>query len=195
MRRFGPSLVVCASLLALGACAARRTPGSDVVAEQGPGLDRQNVVTLRARVEAIDRDARTVTMRTSDGDRSTFRVDESVPNFERMEKGDDIVVRYLQSVAFRVRRRDEATAGVRATKENTRARPDEKPGMTEIRTQTITARVLGVDAEARQVMLEGPQGETLRVRVDDRGELADVQRDDLLEVTYREAIAVSVEQP
>jgi hypothetical protein len=66
-----------------------------------PGLVSTSVVELTARVESVDRDARTLTLVGAAGVLGTFKVDPRVP-LDRVDPGDDVVARVTEAVAIEV---------------------------------------------------------------------------------------------
>ncbi len=71
----------------------------------------------------------------------------------------------------------------------------EKPGGVGARTVQVTATVTKVDQAAREVALRGAKGKTVTLEVEDPDiDLAKVKKGDLVEVTYTEAMGISVER-
>ena len=66
-----------------------------------PGVVTTNVVELTARVESVDRRARTLTLVGAQGVVGTFHVDPSVP-LDRIDPGDDVVARVTEAIAIEV---------------------------------------------------------------------------------------------
>lgn len=195
------TLASVACLLVLSACAKQSPPPPSVAVAaeagetKGGGLQASDAVRVTATVEAIDQKTRKVTLLKPDGQRSTFTAGPEVRNLAQVKKGDQVVATYLESVAVRLRKPGEATPGVSVAEESTRARPGEKPGAAEAQVTTITAKVVGVDQKKQTVTLEGPEGRRVPVKVKDPTQLAKVKTGDLVEITYTEALALTVEKP
>jgi hypothetical protein len=71
----------------------------------------------------------------------------------------------------------------------------ERGGVTAQQT-TITAKVLAVDTDSNSVALRGPQGATHIIQVQDpdlQAQLGKIKAGDSVDVTYTQAVAVSVE--
>jgi hypothetical protein len=66
-----------------------------------PRVVSTNVGQITARVESIDRRARTLTLVGSEGVLGTFRVDPRVP-LDRIDPGDDVVARVTEAIAIEV---------------------------------------------------------------------------------------------
>jgi hypothetical protein len=61
-------------------------------------------VDVSAKVKAIDRKKRTVTLELADGKKVTTKVDKSVKAFDTLKKGDSIHARYTKAIAISVER-------------------------------------------------------------------------------------------
>jgi len=64
-----------------------------------------------------------------------------------------------------------------------------------VRTTTLTAKVIAVDKKKQTVSLEGPQGGQVTLKVQDPSRLDGVDKGDLVEAVYREAVMISVDKP
>lgn len=192
--------VAIACGVAVAAC-NRRTPDpapptAKVSITEGKGvITATGVVTAQATVEAIDQRSRMVTLRRSNGERLRFRVSDDVKNLAQVKRGDLVNVRYYESVALRLHRPGEATPGVTVAEEAERAKPGELPAGAVAEVVTVTAKVVGIDRRNQTVTLEVPNKEPIAIKVNDPALLARVKVGDLVEATYREAIAVAVESP
>ena len=65
-----------------------------------------NVITVRAIVEGIDYENRTVDLKGPRGNVVTVEVDERVKNFKNIKKGDEVTAQYTEAVAIAVRPAD-----------------------------------------------------------------------------------------
>ena len=59
-----------------------------------------NVVDVSAKVLAIDRENRILTLEQADGRLVTTRVDESLEGFDSVKKGDLVHARYTEAIAL-----------------------------------------------------------------------------------------------
>jgi hypothetical protein len=145
-------------------------------------------------VVGVDQDKRTVTLRGHDGRTETYEVNESVQNLAQVHKGDDLVVKYYRSVAVRLKEPDEAEPSISTVSGAGTAVPGQKPAAVGAQTITITAKVQKVDKKKQIVTLKGPRGKLVDVEVQDPSRLEKVKKGDLVEITYTEALAISVEE-
>ena len=82
-----------------------------------------------------------------------------------------------------------------AAEEAARAKLGEKPAGAGARVTTIVATIVGIDKAAGTVTLQGPTGRATTIKARDPRNLERVAIGDLVEITYSEAVAVSVEHP
>jgi hypothetical protein len=175
--------VFCA--VAVAACA---TPTE----QKELAVEKSRVVTVTATVEALDLANRMVTLRGPEGNTITFRVDETVKNLPQVEVGDEVVVRYYQSVAVRMAKPGESQG--EAVFDLATAKPGERPGGLETTQVTITASIEAIDKEQSLVTLKGPEGNLETVKVVEPKYLDRVKVGDRIAITYTEALAISVEE-
>ena len=88
-------------------------PRAAAEGSRGPGGARQgkkpapvavDTVEFKGTVEAIDYAKRRVTLKGPEGKTRTIKVDPSVKRLDEVKKGDQIVVRHTEAIAFSVRR-------------------------------------------------------------------------------------------
>ena len=184
----------------MAGCSARQTnPPPPVAAvattETATGVVDEEVVTVAAKVVAVDLENRVVTLRGPDGKVTDVTVGDEVRNLPQVRKGDDVVATYYESIAFTLRKPGEATPGVEVADTAVRAKPGEKPGAAAGSQTTITATVVGLNKQKGTVTLKGPRGKVVTVTAREPKRLEPVKVGDLIEVVYTEAIAISVEKP
>jgi Cu/Ag efflux protein CusF len=136
-----------------------------------PGGIIVDTATLTARVTAVDAAQRTVTLVGPAGNTRTLKVGPNV-DLTKVQRGDNVVVRYTEALALLVEKPSEATvqpssARVPAPEEEgaanaaapgAQAAPME--GLIVADTTTATATVQAVDREKRTVTLRNPDGTT-----------------------------------
>ena len=152
-----------------------------------------NLVTATARVKALDQQTRLVTLERGDGSEVTIQADSSVRNLAQVEVGDEVTATYYESLAYEVKKPGTATAGATVAAETARAKSGEKPAGAEARMATVVATITNIDKAAGTVTLQGPAGRARTIKARDPRNLDRVAVGDLVEITYTEAVAVSVE--
>jgi hypothetical protein len=163
------------------------------VSAQGVELGEGVVVT--AKVVAIDRVDRNVTLRGPDGNVVSLEVSHAARNFDQIEIGDQVKVEYYQSVALYLGKpgqKPEATAGLVAA----RSAKGEKPAGVAVEAVDVAATIKAIDRKKRTVTLELPDGKKITTKVDKSVKAFDTLKvGDSIHARYTEAVAISVEKP
>jgi len=192
------SVMLLAVSAAMWGCApAARAPVRPVAAvAPAPvaGTVGANLVTTTARVKELDHATRLITLEQP-GSRLRFRVDDSVRNLPQVNVGDEVTVTYYESLAYAVRKPGEAQPGAAVTEQVQRAALGEKPAGSAARVTTITATIAGIDKAAGTVTLQGPDGDPMTVKARYPENLEKVAVGDRVDISYTEALAISVEAP
>lgn len=154
--------------------------------------------TISATVESIDAKQRLVELRKGDELR-TIQVPEEVRNFDRIKVGDQVVVTYYQGLAAEFKKKGESqTIGAIDATTGTARMPHgaDRPGAAVANKVTTTVVIEGVDRATHSVTFVGPSGLTRTVDVKDPNAqkfISTLQKGDEVELTYVEAVAVTVE--
>jgi hypothetical protein len=152
-------------------------------------------VELSAKVTAIDAENRHVTLEGPQGNSVTIAVDPAVKNFKKIKKGDMVLVKYYESLAWELKKPGEKQAMTKTeTQETTTAAAGEKPAREETRTVDLIATIEAIDKETPSVTLKGPEGNSRTIKVKNPKNLKGVKVGDQVAVTYTESLAVSVEK-
>ncbi len=178
--RFRMLVLVPAALVALSL---------DLAASQAMNLGE--VKTVSATVEAIDFDARLVTLKAPDGQMETIFVPPTVERFAALKVGDTVTFRYHESVVLQLRKPGDPSTPPPPAAALVRA-PGDKPGGTLSQQITATVTVVAVDAEVPSITVRTEEGRTMSQRVQDKTKLEGVKPGDKIEITYTQALAVSV---
>ena len=195
------TIIFCVTLAATGcteAPPAPPTPPPAPTAASQPlpsGTVGANLVSATARVKAIDQQTRQVTLQRADGSEVTIYADETVRNLPQIQVGDEVTVSYYESLAYEVKKPGTTAPGATVTEETGRAKLGEKPAGAGARVTTIVTTITGIDKAAGTVTLQGPTGRVTTVKARDPRNLDRVVVGDLVEITYTEAVAVSVDKP
>jgi hypothetical protein len=151
--------------------------------------------TVTATVESIDRTNRTVTLKNQDGDYNVLVVPASFTRFDSLNVGDQITTRYYENIVLRKKPAgepdvDQVSGGV------TRSNPTATgtSGRTAAHQRTITATVTAIDLNVPSITLSGPNGWNYSSRVKDKDALKDVEVGDKVDITWTEAVILSLDQ-
>jgi ribosomal 50S subunit-recycling heat shock protein len=184
-----------AAALAIGVVLAVATsPMAGETKGGQPTVKRSRLTTLTATVEAIDVAKRLVTLKGPKGNVVTVKVDERVKNLPQVQVGDQVVVKYYEALAFRVLAPGEVAPSPSATGAAAKAAPGEKPAAVGAREVTATVTVEAIDHKASTVTFKGPEGNSVTVKAQDPKNLEKVKVGDKVEITYTEALGISVEK-
>lgn len=154
---------------------------------------------VSATVEAIDLSTRMVVLRESDGTEFALVVDPEVRNLDQVKVGDRVVTRYRESLGAQLRKRGDGSGDTQAPAVSTtaaRAADGAKPSVTASTQTSQTVRITNVDAKNHIVSFYGSDGlaRVLPVRSPQGQEfIAGLKPGDEVELTYTEAVAMSVE--
>jgi hypothetical protein len=173
---------------------ASAEPKAEMKTEPVSGTLASAVVTSSATVESIDQATRRVTLRNMDGKSMAMIVPPEVRNLSQVNVGDQVVVTYHESLAYEVKKPGEATPGVSMVAAAGRAKEGDKPGAGAGAATTVTVTIEAIDKTVPSVTLRRPDGTLFTTKVRDRAKLDRVAVGDLVEITYTEALAVSVQK-
>jgi Cu/Ag efflux protein CusF len=157
---------------------------------------RGHVVETLATVQAIDQNKRLVTLKSEDsGEVSTIEVDESVKNLKQVKKGDRVRIQYYEALAWNIiKNKDRKEATKTDSQVTATAKPGEKPAGKTARQVHVIAEVREIDKKTPSVTLRGPEGNSETFAVRDPKNLKGLKVGDQVDITYTEAMAVSVEK-
>jgi len=201
MRKVFIFMMIGAFLMAsgIGALAQEKkgeatSPEKSAAADKKPKVEKERVTTVKATVEAIDLQNRVVTLKGPKGKVFDLKVGERVKNLPQVKVGDEVVVKYYESIALTVMSPGPGE-GVKTSEAVVAAKPGERPAGAVARQVTVTATVQDISPKKTYVTLKGPEGKTVDVRVRDPKNLENVKVGDQVIITYTEGLAISVEQP
>jgi Cu/Ag efflux protein CusF len=150
------------------------------------------VVTVRGTVEAVDTEAKTVTIK---GPKRTLTLPVKDPKkLEMIKVGDPVVAKYYEGLALAVKKPGEAAPSASAQETVATSKPGETPAGAIAQQITATVTVVAIDKQARTVTVKGPQGNTETVKARDPKNLDKLNVGDLVELTYTRALAISLDK-
>ena len=136
-----------------------------LLAVAGEPLKIADTVMLDARIEAIDHDARELTLVDAGGGSANVRFGPEIEDFERLKVGDRVTFRYYETVAYAIRRPDQPSTLPSRTSEPVVERGrGPNPGATLSKQQTATLTIVGVDAKAPSLTALTEDGQRLSFR-------------------------------
>ena len=147
-------------------------------------------VTVTATVSQIDQKTRSVTLTAEDGQEYSFVAGESVKNLAQVKKGDVVSVTYTEALATEVKKGGHAAAGSVSAGET--APRGAKPAGVVAQQTTVTIVITAIDPKMPSVTFKGPAGNVRTIRVEHPELLEGVKVGDTVDITYTEALAVTV---
>jgi hypothetical protein len=172
-----------AAMLGLAGCAT--TPEPAVVTQSQKAV---------ATVESVDQATRVVTLRGADGKPLTFKAGPEVRNLAQVRKGDRVVVEYREAIMAEVIKKGTGVTDAGAVA--ARAAPGDRPGAVVGDFVRFPVTIYEVDRVQNIVEVTGPRGFNRRIPVQDpkmREFIRGLKKGDEVEVTFTEALAISVE--
>jgi hypothetical protein len=180
-------------VLSLAAAVTLTLAASGLAAAQTKTVTGE-MTTVTATVEAIDTVARALTVKGANGTYTTIVVPDSMKQFSAIKVGDTIQARYYDNVAIRVKPAGEPA--VDAAANATTPGKGASPARTEAKQRTITAVITSIDPKVPSITFKG---ETVKweysSKVEDKAALAKVKVGDRVDITWTEAVVVSVVPP
>jgi len=172
--------------IALPAAAAEKAPQKATVSE---------TVKMTATVKAVDYDSRLITLQGPEGKAMTVEAGPEVKRLKEIKTGDVVVINYTQAIAAELKKAG-TSSGVSVKEDVKRAKASEKPGVSGQREVKATVTIDAVDLKNNIVTFTGPQGNVNIVAIQRpqmREFIKTLKTGDKVDVTYTEAVAVSVE--
>jgi len=169
-------------------------PAEKAPAEKPVGRKETSVTKVRGTVSAIDKDAGTVTLKGPKGNTLTIEVNDK-SKLDQVKVGDPVVAAYIEAVAFRVQKAGSgATPGVSVQESRVSSKPGETPAGAIGREVTATVTITAIDKKAHTVTIKGPKGGTETIKARDPKNLEGLKVGDMVEITYTQALAVSLDK-
>jgi len=163
-----------------------------IVARAQKPVTQTEVLELTTKIEAIDKTARLVTLKDKDGEVETIYCGPEVKRFDELKVGDTVTFRYHESVAYAIRKPGQPSGlPVRTGPAVTRGQGP-KPGGTISQQETATVTIKAIDPKVPSVTVLTEDGRTVSMKVEDKKNLEGVKVGDKVEVTYTEAVMISV---
>jgi len=156
----------------------------------------EDATTVSATIEAVDAAHRMITIHVEGEEPATIEAGPEVKNFDQIKVGDQVVVTYYEALAAELKKPGEVPSGVNEQVAAGTAKPGEKPAALvghEVKTKVI---ITEVDKKAHTVSFVGPYGKIRTVtaeRPEGKEFVSKLKKGDEVEVTYTEALAISVE--
>ena len=170
--------------------------GAALAQKKPTSFNSERVESVTATVVAVDVAKRLIELRGPEGRTETFEVSDEVRNLPQVKVGDNLVVRYYASINAEIRPKGAPAPDVGESVGAARAPAGAKPGVAIGSVVSQTVVIQSVDNKTHTVMFSGPDGLVRNVQVQDPDAqkfIATLKKGDQVDVTFGEALAVSVE--
>jgi hypothetical protein len=143
-------------------------------------------------IEAIEAQTRTITLKKPDGTFVSTVAGPEIKRFDELKIGDKVNAKYYENVVLRLKQPGEADVdtGAKATTGSEQA----LPGGTKAKQRTLTVTITAIDPNTPSVTVTGPNGYKYTSKVQDTAALGKVKVGDKVDMTWTEAVLVSVER-
>lgn len=165
------------------------TAGEKSAAVQKPAISATQTVQVETVVEAVDYEARTVTLKGPQGNLRTIKA-ENTPNLEEVEVGDQVNIEFMENLSIEVVTADGAQPGQGVMTASAVNTPDEAPGGMEMATTVTTAVVEAINLENNTFKLKMPGGEIREFTAVNPENLKAAAVGDVVIATHTEAVAI-----
>jgi hypothetical protein len=193
MKKIVLSTVVMLALSIGGTALAEDKAPAAKPAKKTTSVKKERTITATATVQAIDLEKRIVTLKGPKGNVFDLAVSEEARNLPQVKVGDEVKVKYYESIAVRLLKPGETPVPAQEAAVLDRAKPGEKPSGMVGHQVTITATIEAINTKKQMVTLKGPDGKSFTAKAQDPKRLASVKVGDDVVITYTEALAIAVE--
>jgi hypothetical protein len=191
-------MLACGGALALGFTVTPALANQNDNPSPNPttaGTDMGSTSTLKhgtGTITAIDKGARTVTLKGEDGEKTTVDVPQDIKAFDKLKVGDKVDIDYYESLAVSM-----LPPGTKPsmTEKTMRSRNQQAMSGSAGREVTVSATVVSVDPAGNTVTFKGPKGQMQTIDVKDpdmQRRLPNLKPGQVVQFTYTEGLAASI---
>jgi hypothetical protein len=156
----------------------------------------ESMQTISATVTAVDVQKRLVTLKGPEGKTATIEVRPDVRNLAQVKVGDQLVVRYYESIGAAMKPKGSPATPPDSAAAAARAAPGEMPAAAVGQVSTTTITIMAFDKKSNMLTFSGADGLVRAAHIKDpKGQqfAGTLKQGDQVDLTYTEALAVSVE--
>jgi hypothetical protein len=183
-------LAGAAGVLSLAGVALAAPAGEVTESNTATGQTRTQLVHRTATVTAIDKSARTIAIKTDEGEETSVDVPKDVKQFDALAVGDKIDLDFYRSMAISM-----APAGSKPSMSERKGRMVDVGGGVRGREVKVSAEVVSVDPAANTVTFKGPKGNVETVHVENaanQAKLPSLKPGQVVQFDWVEAVAASI---
>lgn len=150
-----------------------------------------DTITQTFTIETIDHTTRIVTLKDKDGKYDEIVCGPGVQRFDALKVGDKVSFRYHESVVSAIHRPGAATPPASSNAAVTRT-SGTQPGGTIAEQMTVVVTIEAIDAKTPAVTIKTGDGRKMSFKVENAKNLEGYKVGDKVEITYTQALAISV---
>lgn len=191
------SVLVLGSVLALAGCRSTQSGGDQADRDGPPSVSLTNEFDATAEVVEVDRAGRTVTLRRGDGRLLTLRVGPGARNFDQVAPGDQLRVRYEETLAASLRPAGDTARAVEGALGAGRSEAGAMPAGGVAMAASVRVKIESIDEPHDIVVFSLASGELIAHRLatpEGRSFVADLRVGDVVQLDYATGLALSVEK-
>jgi len=177
---------------AIGLCALATAA---LFAQTVPTRSKEMMISVIARVEAINLTTREVTLKDSNGHTDILTVDKRVARLDEVKVGDQVIAEYYAAFVAELRAptAEEKANPWTVLTQTAKAPAGTQPAAGALRVTRAVVTVEGMDRLAKSLTVSGKPG-VMTVEVEDVAALSKLHLGDTIVVTFTEGVAVSLEK-
>jgi hypothetical protein len=161
-----------------------------VYAQPPASVSKGALVTETAMIVAIDSTNRMVSLKGEDGTVETIYAGPEVKRFSELKVGDKVTFRYYESVVFAIQQPGAKPPADAPPSLVRNAGP--RPGGMVSQQMTAVVTLQAIDLAIPSVTIKTEKGDIMSFKVEDKSNLKGVKVGDKVQITYTQALAVSV---
>lgn len=162
-------------------------------AQPPASISKAAVQTETATIVAIDATNRVISLKTADGSVADIVAGPEIQRFNELKAGDKVTFKYYESVAYAIQKPGATPPS--PEKMSVERSGGAKPGGKMTQTLTAVVTVTAIDTTVPSISIKTEKGDLMHFKVEDKSNLAGVKVGDQVQVTYTQALAISVEAP
>ncbi len=183
--------IMCASLLVVLMSFTAYAVEKAADAEK-PMRQEGALLKVEATIESIDKKTRQVTLKNEKGETTSITLDEKAGHINEIEKGDHVVIEYLEVVTIQVFDADEAEPGVEGEAALAESVPGEKPAGLAVEQISMVVTIEAIDLKKELVTLKDKEGKVKTVSPKHPENLKKVKVGDRVKITHTTAVGYNV---
>jgi hypothetical protein len=159
---------------------------------QAPEPVVSEAVTVKGVVQSVSPRRHLVKVKDPEGNIVALRFGDTAPDLAQLHKGDVVTVNYYRSAAVMLAKPGQEPTGLEKEEFVITPEKPNQPGGMVVNSIKASATVQDIDPNKREVTLKESNGQTIKLKVDQRVQnLNEIHKGDQIVVRYTEAAAIT----